>query len=341
MLRFNTRLAVGIACLLSLSSAGICQQPDANAALHADERFLLMQLIDQLQPYRAKSEVQGKAILSGSTTMADLGHQWRVNFQQFHPKVEFAGAADSSEAGLKSLAENPQVIAGVSRNVDKDDIAKLKAGKCRDPLPVVVGLEAMALVVNASNPLEHVTPQQVQALFAAGANGGAAVATWGDMGVTGALASQPINRYEREPGSGTHAFVAKTLLGGGNVAPAKGVAKSGAEIATLVGKDPSGTGLASLSSSEKNVRMLPLLINGEKIEPTEKSILSGKYPLMRPLVLVIDKDQIGKDGGLREAVLEYVLSRDGQMDVMKAGFYPLDPTFIRQQLASVNGVQLR
>jgi phosphate transport system substrate-binding protein len=341
MLQINLRLALGLACFLSCGAAGYCQQPDPDAAVHADERFLLMQLVDQLQPYRAKSDVKGKAILSGSTTMADLGHQWRVNFQQFHPNVEFAGAADSSEAGLKSLSENPLVIAGVSRNVDKDDIAMLKAGKCRDPLPIVVGLEAMALVVNASNPIEHITPQQLQALFAAGANGDANVATWGDIGVGGALGGRAINRYEREPGSGTHAFVAKTLLGGGKVASSKSVGKSAGEIAAMVANDPAGTGLTGLASSDKKVRMVPLLINGEKVDATERAILSGKYPLMRPLVLVIDKDQIAKDGGVREAVIEYVLSRDGQMDVMKAGFYPLNPSFIRQQLAAVNGLQLR
>lgn len=75
--------------------------------------------------------------------------------------------------------------------------------------------------------------------------------------------------------------------------------------------------------------------------PDEASVLTGKYPLMRPLMLVVDKKQLQSDGGLREAVLQYVLSKDGQTEVMKAGFYPLNPAFIRQQLEAVSGQQLR
>jgi phosphate transport system substrate-binding protein len=320
--------------------APVATSPQADATKN-DDHLLLLSLLDQLQPYRARVDLKGKAILSGSTTMADLGHQWRVNFQQFHPAVEFTGAADSSEAGLKALSENPAVIAGVSRNVDAEDLKRLKAGKCVDPLPIVVGLEAMELAVHASNPIDSISPQQFQALFAADANGKPVVNTWGDLGVKGPVASQPIARIEREPGSGTHNFVSKTLLGGAATAPSKSVAKSAAEVVTLVAKDPASVGITSLGQNDKQVRFVPLLINGEKVEPTERNILAGKYPLMRPLVLVIDKDQIAKDGGLRESILEYVLSRDGQMEVMKSGFYPLNPSFIRQQLASLSGVQLR
>ncbi len=326
---------------ITVNTKFIRAQSPASASVEEEDRLALMHIVDQLQPYRVKKQLQGQAILSGSRTMADLGHQWRVNFQQFHPQVEFSGSAENSEAGLKALAQNPAVIAGVSRNVDRDDIAMLQAGKCRDPLPVVVGFEAMAIVVHVSNPIESITPQQIQQIFAANPDGSPVLETWGQLDVKGSFASQKIERLEREPGSGTQAFIQRTLLGGSKMAPSKAVAKSNLEVVEIVAKQPNGVGLTSFSCRSKDVRFLPINIQGEMIDASDHGVLSGKYPLMRPLVLVIDKNQLNSDGGLREAILEYVLSRDGQLEVMKAGFYPLNPNYIRQQLASINGVQLR
>ena len=74
---------------------------------------------------------------------------------------------------------------------------------------------------------------------------------------------------------------------------------------------------------------------------TEQSFLSGQYPFVRPLLLVIDKSQMASDGGLREAMLRYVLSRDGQLEAVREGFFPLDPAFIRKQLDQISGPQMR
>jgi ABC-type phosphate transport system substrate-binding protein len=83
------------------------------------------------------------------------------------------------------------------------------------------------------------------------------------------------------------------------------------------------------------------LLNGLSVPANEQSFLTGQYPFVRPLVLVVDKAQMKVDGGLREAVLRYILSRDGQMEAVREGFYPIDPAFIRQQLDQISGPQMR
>jgi hypothetical protein len=44
---------------------------------------------------------------------------------------------------------------------------------------------------------------------------------------------------------------------------------------------------------------------------------------------------------LREGILRYVLSRDGQLEAIRAGFFPVDPAFIRKQLDGISGPQVR
>jgi ABC-type sulfate transport system substrate-binding protein len=59
------------------------------------------------------------------------------------------------------------------------------------------------------------------------------------------------------------------------------------------------------------------------------------------LILIIDKETAKSDQGLREGILRYVLSRDGQLEAIRAGFFPVDPAFIRKQLDGISGPQVR
>jgi hypothetical protein len=62
---------------------------------------------------------------------------------------------------------------------------------------------------------------------------------------------------------------------------------------------------------------------------------------VRPLILIFDKSKAGADGRLRESMIRFVLSREGQMSVMKSGFYPVDPGFAHHQISEVFGQQVR
>jgi phosphate transport system substrate-binding protein len=273
--------------------------------------------------------------------MSDLGHQWAQNFKQFHPKVEFSGTADGSEAALKLLAEDPTIIAGVSRPVDESDRKMLMAGKCEEPIAITVGLEAMALFVNKFNPLESVSPEVVKTIFAENPDPARKTKVWGDVGIEGAFGREPIVIYERGPSSGSQAFISRVLLAGVKIEPTMKPCETNTEICTSIASDPKGVGFADIRYEHPNVRRVPLLVQGQVVQANEFNVLTGKYPIVRPLVLVLDKAQLPKDGKIRESILRYVLSRDGQAIVMKAGFFPLDPAFIHQQLTELFGEQLR
>jgi phosphate transport system substrate-binding protein len=290
-------------------------------------------MLQQLEPYRPVGNIQGSATLSGSTTMNDLGVSWANQFRKFHPKVEFVKGEEGTEKGIADLARNPKVIAGVSRAIDERDLDVLKSGVCKEPLPFIVAFEAMALFVNKSNPLEAVTPEQLQAIFMNAPDG--KKRTWGQLNVKGNLANQPVNLYQRLAESGSMHYINKILLGGGTAAAPVKTAHSSLEICELVAKDPAGVGIAGIEGDVENTKPVDLLINNQRIAPTDANILTGKYPLLRPLMLVIDKKELENDGGLRRAVLRFVLSKDGQMEVIKAGFYPVDPGFNRQQLDKI------
>ena len=301
----------------------------------------LMHLLEQLTPYRPAKELKGKATLTGSTTMYDLGHQWALNFKQFHPNVEFSGKAEGSEAALKALAADNNVIAGVSRPVNKQDQQLLQSGKCKEPMAIIVATDAMAICVHQDNPIQQLSPEQIQSIFAADSDGSSKTKSWNSLGVDGPLGSQPIHIYGREEGSGTGAYLSRTVLAGAAAAKPTKSFLSNADVVKAIAEDRTAIGICALSTSSVGIRKLPLEIQGQVVAADDASVLAGKYPLLRPLILVIDREQLKSDGGLRESVLRYVLSKDGQTEVMKAGFFPLDPAFARQQLDAIGGQQLR
>jgi phosphate transport system substrate-binding protein len=305
------------------------------------QQFLIMQMLDQLPPYRPTEKLSGRTTLSGSRTMSDMAHQWAQNFKLFHPGIEFVGTAEGSEVALRLLSEDPTIIAGVSRPVDESDQKMLQAGKCKEPIAITIGMEAMALYVHQSNPLASVSPETVKAIFAAGKDGKPKAKVWGDLGVQGALSHEPITVYERDAGSGSRVFISRVLLGGAELTSSLVPCSSNTELFKAISKDPKGVGFADLNFEHPDVRRVPLVVQGELVQANEVNVWMGKYPIVRPLMLVLDRDQLAKDGKFRESVLRYVLSRDGQITVMKAGFFPLDPGFVHQQLTELFGTQLR
>ncbi len=332
--------AAGQAPFTAQGAAANTQAPATAQALAAAQQLQLQQLLEQIPPYRPTATLKGKVVISGSTTMADLGHQWVALFKKFHPEVEFSGTPEGSDKGLRQLADDPTVIAGVSRGVDGEDLKILQSGKVKKPMAIVVATDAMAVFVHKDNPIASLSPEQLTQIYSSAPGS----LKWGTFAPGSPIADQPVKLFEREAGSASQVFVSRTLLGGrtaNQVNSGNAPITSNAEIVAAIGKDPLGIAIGELSTQNPNARKVPLLIDGSPVPAESASVLAGRYPLMRPLMLVVDQEALASEGGVREAVLRFVLSRDGQMEVMKAGFYPLNPSFIRQQLDQVSGQQLR
>jgi phosphate transport system substrate-binding protein len=310
---------------------------DASALQHV----ALMHLIDSIEPYYPKGEVQGEAILAGSTTMQLLGKAWSERFRQFHPEVTFTRGKDGSEAGIREISEDPRVIAGSSRPLTDSELQALKSSKCKEPMAFIVALDPLALYVHPENPIASVTPDQLESIFRASGSGRPHAATWGDLGLSGPWKDRAIRIHSRSDISGTTGFIRNWVVQGAALARSAQVHESNEKVCSGIADDAYGIGLSSFGEANPKVRAVPLEIQGVVVPANESSFLAGRYPFVRPLVLVVDKSVMATDGGLRESILRYVLSRDGQLEAVRAGFFPVDPSYIRKQLDSISGPQIR
>lgn len=303
--------------------------------------FALNQLLNSFDYYHIDREVKGSAKLSGSMTMVNLGSKWAEHFINFHPEVQFTRGPDGTDAGLRALEQDGSLIVGVSRPITQDEVARLKAGACKEPLSVVVALDPLAVYVNEANPIQALTPEQLEAMLRASGQTKPHASTWGELGVQGELASQKIQFHSRSELSGTKTYLKNFILRGDNVTKEFQSYRSSDEICNAIANDPAGFGICGFTETRPGIRTVPLALRGHIVPATEESFYTGRYPLVRPLILVFDKSQMKTDGGLRESMLRYILSRDGQMEAVKAGFCPLDPSFVRKQLDEICGPRMR
>ena len=168
--------------------------------------------------------------------------------------------------------------------------------------------------------------------------------TWGDVGVTGEFASQPIHLWGLIRPNGIAHFLEDRILAGGEW-------KSGIEERTTVGslaaldatvqgvaKDPYAITYAGFGNSIPNVKTIALAkdAGGPYYKGTFKEVVEQRYPLSRVIYIYVNK-QPGKplDPKVRE-FLKFVLSAKGQEDVVKEGiFLPLPLAMVKEDLAKL------
>jgi phosphate transport system substrate-binding protein len=330
----------GTAATPASSSTSLPPNNSAAAAVQASHNAL-MRLADSFELYHPAKDIKGSMVLSGSTTMLELGKAWADRFRQFHPGVTLTRGADGTNAGLQELAKDSTQIVGVSRLVTEAELQSLRSGSCKEPIALIVALDPLALYVHESNTLAGVTPEQIESVLRAPGQKGKHIGNWSDLGLSGKFANQKIRFHSRSDISGTKAFIKNIILKGEEVVKEAEAHESNGAICDSIAKDPLGAGLAGFGNERPGIRALPLIVNGVSIPANEQSFLAGQYPLVRPLTIVFDKSQMKNDQGLREEMLRYVLSRDGQLEAIREGFFPLDPSFVHKQLDLLCGPRMR
>src|SRR5262249_51446216 len=85
------------------------------------------------------------------------------------------------------------------------------------------------------------------------------------------------------------------------------------------------------------VRALPLAldIKSEYFPAEPRHAYSGEYPLTRTLLLYLNRAPGTALDPLRREFIRYIFSRDGQSDVVRSGYLPLDHVIASRALALV------
>jgi phosphate transport system substrate-binding protein len=193
--------------------------------------------------------------------------------------------------------------------------------------------------VNKDNPVEKLTLAQVDAIFSKSRKRGYAedITSWGQLGLSGEWAQLPISLYGRNAASGTYGYFKEHTLGKGDYKDSVKEQPGSSTVVQGVASDKGGIGYSGIGYKTADVRAVPLAEEdgADAVEALAENAYSGDYPLARPLLVYVNAAPGGELDPLRREFIKYIFSKQGQLDVVKDGYFPVTAEMAREALKSV------
>jgi phosphate transport system substrate-binding protein len=254
--------------------------------------------------------------IKGSDTIVNLVQIWAERFVYNKPNVNVGVTGGGSGTGFAALFNGTCDIAMSSREIEgKEKI--IAQSKNVYPLEFKVGLDGLAILVNKDNPVDNLTISQLRDIFTA------KITNWKEVGGY----DKKIVILSRESDSGTHMFFKEHVIRGGDknskieFSVHSLLMPSSQAIYDEILQNPHALGYVGMGFINDKVKAISVSIDGsgEYVYPTSENVLSGKYPISRPLYLYTN----GSPKGLTKDFIDYSLSNEGQKIVLETDFVPI------------------
>ena len=330
--------------------------------------------LSALPDYRPQQQVSGTIRMWGSNYIedSDLGKYWEEGFRKYQPGAHIEFHMKSATAAVPALVFGVADI-GVGRKITFAEQLLYERYNNRDPLIVtaatgsynVTGWQpGYGIVVSKDNPLTCLSMQQLDGIFGAERLGGwdgttwhpewargpqENIRTWGQLGLTGGWADQPIIPYGLNQRYHQAQEMSDDILKGSDKwnerlrIYANYVARNGAlgrDLEADLAHDRYGIAWIAAPTYKLAPQLKVLAISdrtgGQCIPYTMETVHDRTYPLISQIYMFANT---GKDGSVKPIVrefLRYVVSRQGQEAVERDGKYlPLTPAVAQEQWRKV------
>jgi len=315
---------LGFALMLSVLSAGA---------------ILALEVDPALKPYEAVSGVSGNLKAVGSDTLNNLMALWAEGFRGKYPAVKISAEGKGSSTAPPALIEGTAQFGPMSREMKAKEIDDFEKKFGYKPSRVTVAVDALAVYVHKDNPIKCLTLKQLDAIFSKTRKGGAPtdIVKWGDLGLTGEWADKPISLYGRNAASGTYGYFKEIALFQGDYKDTVKEQPGSSAVVQGVASDKYAIGYSGIGYKTADVKIVPLAQKegGKCFEGTAEDAYSGDYPLARALYLYFNKKPQTPLDPLMAEFIKYVLSKDGQVAVLKDGFFPISKAMADEDLKAL------
>ncbi len=297
-----------------------------------------VQVDPKLPDYTQASGVSGAIKSVGSDTMNNLMTFWAEAFKRLYPNVKIEIEGKGSSTAPPALIQGTANFGPMSREMKKQEIDEFEKKYGYKPTALPTSLDMLAVYVHKDNPIQSLTLAQIDAIFSKTRKAGHAkdLLTWGDVGLTGDWANKPISLYGRNSASGTYGFFKEQVLKNGDYKDTVKEQPGSASVVQGVAGDLYGIGYSGIGYRTADVRPVPLAVDAGKAIPAEPEFAyTGDYPLSRFLFLYVNYKPGSKLEPLRREFLRFVLSKQGQEEVVKDGYFPVTAAIAAEALRSV------
>jgi len=288
-----------------------------------------------LAPYKPVQGISGNIKSVGSDSMNNEMALWAEGFRKFYPGVKIEIEGKGSSTAPPALTEGTSHFGPMSRPMKSEEMDLFEKKHGYKPTAVRTSIDMLAVYVHKDNPIKCLSLPQVDAIFSRTRRGGHTedVTTWGQLGLTGDWAKQPISLYGRNSASGTYGFFKEHAIFKGDFKDSVKEQPGSASVVQAVATDRTGIGYSGIGYKTADVKAVPLSTKqGEVcVDTTPDKAYSGEYPLARFLLLYVNRKPGVPLDPLRHEFIKYVLSREGQEAVIKDGYLPLPPGIMSEE----------
>lgn len=250
------------------------------------------------------SAMAERIVIEGSTTVLPIAQSAAEAFMDNNPQADISVRGGGSGVGLASIVDGTCDIADASRPIKEAELDKaVAAGK--DIKAHVVAMDGIAVIVHPSNKVNALSKKQVKDIFTG------RISNWAQLGgVDGKIVV-----VSRDSSSGTFEAFGELVLKGEKVRADAVMQASNQAVASTVSRTPQAIGYAGLGFIGSGVKALEI----DGVVPSKETVLSGKYPVGRPLFMYTN----GVPKGQVKEFIDFVKSEGGQKIAEEQGFVGL------------------
>lgn len=248
----------------------------------------------------------------GSTTLEPIITTAIESFNPESQDIKISYDAQGSSVGIKGLQDGIYTLAGASRKLNEEE-------KGEGLVSIPIAIDGIAIIVNKEAGVSNLTLDQIASIFTGD------VDNWSQVGGN----DIEITVINRDEASGTRSAFKEMILD--NVLGEESdpqfveeaiVTDSNGDMVVKVGSTPGGVGYCGFAYIEEAKKSGAVAISVDGIEPTEKNVIDGQYPISRKLN-IIHKEDLPKDS-IEIQFIDFLLSSEGQSIVEESGFIALE-----------------
>ena len=327
--------------------------------------------LSSLPPYKAEQKVEGVIRLHGGYHSGEnLLRLWEAGFMKQHGAIRFSDYLLGTSIAITGLVTGAADVGMMGHEIWRPDLKAFYGFFGYEPLEIMFATGSynvpgatpgVGIFVNKRNPISKLTLKQLDGILGTQRTGGwrglhwtteAArsaqknIRTWGQLGLTGEWAEQPIHLFGIDATlSNWSGLIQKVVFKGGDKwNPAlHEIVRGGVEvpsdvqIVNAVAEDRFALGFSFMQVIDKNPQVKPLALaakeGGPYIEPTKQTFYDRTYPLTNSVYIYLNRPPGRPLPPRVKEFMRFILSREGQQAVAEDRSYlPLTAEAAREQL---------
>lgn len=289
--------------------------------------------------------------------MDDLVNAWEKGFREQYPAVRFENGMTGNASAIGGLFTGAADIAFMDREIWATELDAFQQGAGHDPFSIAVATgslaepnhaPALAIFVSRENPIASITLAQLDAIFGADHRRSANnIRTWGQLGLTGRWATEPIHPYaygilrrqsqywEHQVMKGSQKWNCDLREVGNRTRENTSGRQASRQIQDALAGDSDGIAFATLEYRNPRLKALPIAAEPQSapIAATKATVEARDYPLVQTLYAYANRNPGKPLDPAVDAFLKFIVSAKGQEILLQQhGYLPLPAVSRDQQL---------